>query len=129
VWALGPRLRRVAEPVTPKPGVATGERAGRRFQEQKAGWAGVLAAPQRPATSPRLAPHALARTFGLMPAWHPAEGSQETVLRGLAPRYNLVPSPRRAPQAGPGGVAVEGGRVPPHDGFLNLPILTAGGFR
>jgi hypothetical protein len=44
-------------------------------------------------------------------------------------RYNLVPYQRRAQHAGQCGVEVEGGRVPTRDWFLNLQILTSGGFR
>jgi hypothetical protein len=40
-----------------------------------------------------------------------------------------VPYQRRAQHAGQCGVEVEGGTVPTHDWFLNLQILTSGGFR
>jgi hypothetical protein len=43
--------------------------------------------------------------------------------------YNLVPYQRRAQHAGQCGVEVEGGTVPTRDWFLNLQILTSGGFR
>jgi hypothetical protein len=59
---------------------------------------------------------------------HP-RGSQEAFLRGLAHLYNLGPYQRRAQHAGQCGVEVEGGTVPTHDWFLNLQILTSGGFR
>ena len=59
---------------------------------------------------------------------HP-KGSQQALLRGLAPLDNLVPSQRRAQHAGQCGVEVEGGTVPPRDWCLNLHILTSGGFR
>jgi hypothetical protein len=52
-----------------------------------------------------------------------------TVLPQLAHLYNLVPYQRRAQHAGQCGVEVEGGRVPTADWFLNLQILTSGGFR
>jgi hypothetical protein len=42
---------------------------------------------------------------------------------------NLVPYQRRAKHAGQCGVEVEGGKVPTQDWFLNLQILTSGGFR
>jgi hypothetical protein len=45
------------------------------------------------------------------------------------PLYNLVPYQRRAQHAGKCGVEVEGGRVPTRDWFLNVQILTSGGFR
>jgi hypothetical protein len=47
----------------------------------------------------------------------------------LAHLYNLVPYQRRPQRAGQCGVEAEGGRVPTGDWFLNLQILTAGGFR
>jgi hypothetical protein len=43
--------------------------------------------------------------------------------------YNLIPYQRRAQHAGQCGVEVEGGRVPTRDWFLNVQILTSGGFR
>ncbi len=43
--------------------------------------------------------------------------------------YNLVLYQRRAQHAGQCGVEVEGGTVPTRDWFLNLQILTSGGFR
>ena len=60
---------------------------------------------------------------------HHPKGSQQAFLRGLAHLYNLVPYQRRAQHADQCGVAVEGGRVPTTDWFLNLQILTSGGFR
>src|SRR5215471_4995964 len=56
-------------------------------------------------------------------------GSQQAFLTGLAHLYNLVPYQRRAQHAGQCGVEVEGGKVPTRDWFLNLQILTSGGFR
>ena len=44
-------------------------------------------------------------------------------------KANLVPYQRRAQHAGQCGVEVEGGRVPTADWFLNLQILTSGGFQ
>src|SRR4029453_4668935 len=43
--------------------------------------------------------------------------------------YNLVPYQRRAQHAGHCGVEGEGGKIPTRDLFLNLQILTSGGFR
>jgi hypothetical protein len=43
--------------------------------------------------------------------------------------YNLIPYQHRAQHAGKCGVEVEGGRVPTRDWFLNVQILTSGGFR
>ena len=43
--------------------------------------------------------------------------------------WQSVPYQRRAQHTDQCGVGVEGGRVPTHDWFLNLQILTSGGFR
>jgi hypothetical protein len=73
------------------------------------------------------APNAIDRTLCAMKGLHHPGGSQTAFLTGLAPLYNLIPSQRRALQAGRCGVAGEGGRVPTSDWMLNLQILTAGG--
>ena len=51
------------------------------------------------------------------------------VSHGAAHLYNLVPYQRRAQHGGQCGVEVEGGTLPTRDWFLNLQILTSGGFR
>jgi hypothetical protein len=51
VFALGQRLRRVADHVATTAGTANGERVRRWFQEKKGGWYAVLADPQMPVTS------------------------------------------------------------------------------
>ena len=56
-------------------------------------------------------------------------GASRRFLTGLAHLYNLMPYQRRAQHAGYCGVEVEGGRLPTADWFLNLQILTSGGFR
>jgi hypothetical protein len=60
---------------------------------------------------------------------HPPGGSHQAFLPGLAPRYHLVPYQGRAKRAGSWGVEVEGGKVPTRDWWLNLQMLTSGGFR
>jgi hypothetical protein len=84
-----------------------------------------------PVTSTLLdqAPHAIHRTLFMIKGCHHPHGSQPAFLVGLAPLYNLVPYQRRAQHAGPCGVEVDGGTVPAQDWFLNLQILTSGGFR
>src|SRR5215813_3831059 len=131
VFARGQRLRRFADHVTQRAGVANGERARRWFQAKKAGWYAVLADPQMPVTSTLLdqAHNAVERKLFAMKGFHHPGGSQQAFLTGLAHLYNLVPYQRRAQHAGQCGVEVEGGRVPTHDWFLNLQILTSGGFR
>jgi hypothetical protein len=97
----------------------------------QAGWYAVLADPQMPVTSTLLdqAHNAIERKLFAMKGFHHSKGSQQAFLTGLAHLYNLVPYQRRAQHAGQCGVEVEGGRVPTADWFLNLQILTSGGFR
>ena len=131
VFALGQRLRHFADHVAHTAGTANGERVRRWFQEKKAGWYAVLEDPQMPATSTLLdqAHNAIDRKLFMMKGFHHPDGSQQAFLTGLAHLYNLVPYQRRAQHAGQCGVEVEGGRVPTHDWFLNVQILTSGGFR
>ena len=131
VFALGQRLRHFVDHVTATAGPANGARVRRWFQDKKTGWYAVLADPQMPATSTLLdqAHNALERKLCMMKAFHHPDGSQQAFLTGLAHLYNLVPYQRRAQHAGQCGVEVEGGTVPTRDWFLNLQILTSGGFR
>ncbi len=131
VFALGQRLRHFVDHVTTTAGAANGERVRRWFQDKKAGWYAVLADPQMPVTSTLLdqAHNAIDRKLFMMKAFHHPGGSQQAFLTGLAHLYNLIPYQRRAQHAGQCGVEVEGGRVPTADWFLNLQILTSGGFR
>jgi hypothetical protein len=131
VFALGQRLRHFADHVAATAGVANGERLRRWIQAKKAGWYAVLADPQMPVTSTLLdqAHNAIERKLFAMKGFHHPSGSQQACLTGLAHLYNLAPYQRRAMHAGQGGVEVEGGRVPTADWFLNLQILTSGGFR
>jgi hypothetical protein len=131
VFALGQRLRHFANHVAATAGVANGARVRRWVQDKKAGWYAVLADPQMPVTSTLLdqAHNAIERKLFAMKGFHHPGGSQQAFLIGLAHLYNLVPYQRRAQHAGQCGVEVEGGRVPTHDWFLNLQILTSGGFR
>jgi hypothetical protein len=131
VFALGQRLRHFADHVAATAGPANGARVRRWVQEKKAGWYAVLADPQMPVTSTLLdqAHNAIERKLFAMKGCHHARGSHQAFLRGLAHLYNLVPYQRRAQHAGQCGVEVEGGTVPTRDWFLNLQILTSGGFR
>jgi hypothetical protein len=131
VVALGQRLRHFADHLTATLGQEHGERVRHWFQEKKAGWYAVLADPQMPVTSTLLdqAHNAIERKLFAMKGFHHAKGSQQAFLTGLAHLYNLVPYQRRAQHAGQCGVEVEGGTVPTRDWFLNLQILTSGGFR
>jgi hypothetical protein len=73
--------------------------------------------------------NAIERKLFAMKGFHHPAGSQQAFLTGLAHLYNFIPYQRRAQHAGQCGVEVEGGRVPTADWFLNLQILTSGGFR
>jgi hypothetical protein len=131
VFALGQRLRHFADHVAHTAGTANGERVRRWFQDKKTGWYTVLADPRMPLTSTLLdqAHNAIDRKLFMMKAFHHPGGSQQVFLTGLAHLYNLVPYQRRAQHAGQCGVEVEGGTVPTRDWFLNVQILTSGGFR
>jgi hypothetical protein len=131
VFALGQRLRHFADHVTHTAGTANGARVRCWFQEKKAGWYAVLEDPRMPVTSTLLdqAHNTIERKLFAMKGFHHPGGSQQAFLTGLAHLYNLAPYQRRAQHAGPCGVEVEGGRVPTRDWFLNLQILTSGGFR
>jgi hypothetical protein len=131
VFALGQRLRHFVDHVTSTAGAANGARVRRWFQAKKAGWYAVLEDSQMPVTSTLLdqAHNAIERKLFMMKGFHHPGGSQQAFLRGLAHLYNLVPYQRRAQHAGQCGVEVEGGQVPTPDWFLNLQILTSGGFR
>jgi hypothetical protein len=131
VFALGQRLRHFAAHVTMTAGAANGQRVRHWFQANKAGWYAVLADPQMPVTSTLLdqAHTAIDRKLFMMKAFHHPGGNQHVFLTGLAHLYNLVPYQRRAQHVGQCGVEVEGGCVPTRDWFLNVQILTSGGFR
>jgi hypothetical protein len=131
VFTLGQRLRHFADHVTQKAGVANGECIRRWFQDKKAGWYAVLEDPQMPAMSTLLdqAHNAIDRKLFMMKAFHHPHGSQQAFLAGLAHLYNLIPYQCRAKHASRCGVEVEGGKVPTRDWFLNLQILTSGGFQ
>src|SRR5215831_7841547 len=131
VFALGQRLRRFADHVTTTAGPTNGKRVRRWFQDKKAGWYAVLADPQMPVTSTWLdqAHNAIERKLFAMKGFHHPGGNQQAFLTGLAHLYNLVPYQRRAQHAGQCGVEVEGGRVPTPDWWLNLQILTSGGYQ
>ena len=103
----------------------------RWFRDKKEGWYAVLKDPQMPVTSTLLdqAHNAVERKLFAMKGFHHPGGSQQAFLMGLAHLYNLVPYQRRAKHGGQCGVEVEGGRVLTQDWFLNLQLLTSGGFR
>ena len=91
----------------------------------------MLEDAQMPVTSTLLdqAHNAIERKLFAMKGFHHPGGGQKAFLTGLAHLYNLVPYQRRAQHAGQCGVEVESGRLPTADWFLNVQILTSGGFR
>ena len=124
MFALGQRLRHFADHVAHTAGETNGNRVRQWFQDKEAGWYAVLEDPQMPATSTLLdqAHNAIERKLFAMKGFHHPGGSQQAFLTGLAHLYNLIPYQRRAQHAGRCGVAVEGGRLPAADWFLNLQI-------
>jgi len=65
----------------------------------------------------------------MMKGFHHQEGSKPKFVNSLAILYNLVPYQRRARHTGQCGIQVQGGKLPTNDWFLNLQILTCGGFQ
>ena len=131
VFALGQRLQHFADHVYKKAGTANGERGTALGAGEEGGLGRSAADPQMAVTSTLLdqAHNAINRRLFMMKGFHHPKGSQQAFLRGLAHLYNLVPYHRRAKHAGQCGVEVAGGAVPTRDWFLNLQILTSGGFR
>jgi hypothetical protein len=130
-FALGQRLRHFADHVAHTAGETNGKHVRQWFQDKKTGWYTVLEDPRMPATSTLLdqAHNAIERKLFMMKGFHHPGGNQQAFLTGLAHLYNLGPYQRRAKHAGQCGVEVEGGKVPTRDWFLNLQMLTSGGFR
>jgi hypothetical protein len=124
-------LRRFADHVTNTAGAANGERVRQWCHDKKAGWHAVLEDPELPVISTLLdqAHNAMDRKLFMMKGFHHHQGHQQAFLMGLAHLYNLVPYQRRARHAGQCGVEVEGGRLPTQDWWLNLQILTSGGYQ
>ncbi len=131
VFALGQKLRHFANTVSREAGAANGDRVRQWFQDKKAGWYAVLDDPEIPVSSTELdqAHNAIDRKLFMMKGFHHQDGSQQAFINGLALLDNLVPYQRRAKHAGQCGVEVEGGKLPTDDWFLNLQLLTCGGFR
>ena len=73
--------------------------------------------------------NAIERQLFAMKGFHHPGGSPQAFLTGPAHLYNLVPYQRRARHGSHCSVEVEGGTLPTRDWFLNLQILTSGGFQ
>jgi hypothetical protein len=130
VFALGQKLRCFTEHVGIVAGLPQRLRIQEWIQQKKPGWYAVCADRQMPCTTTYVdqAHNALDRKLFMMKGFHHPNGHQGVFLNGLALLYNLIPYQRRAKHAKRCGVEVEGGKVPTTDWFLNLQILTAGGF-
>lgn len=130
VRSLGQKLRRFAEKVNCLAGRENGQRIRQWIVRKKEGWYVLLRNPELPATSTLLdqAHNAIDRKLFMMKGFHHPEGCQRQFLVGLALLYNFVPYQRRAKNADQCGVEVQGGKLPTNDWFLNLQILTSGGF-
>ena len=137
--SLGQRLRRFIEQVTLLAGEENGQRVKRWIGRKKEGWYALFYDSEIPKTSalidqahkkvkakPTL--FALARKLFMMKGFHHKEGNHQSFLNGIAILYNLVPYQRRAKNAGKCGIQVQGGKLPTDDWFVNLQILTSGGF-
>ena len=98
VFALGQRLRHVADHVATTAGAAHGQRVRPWFQDKNAGWYTVLADPQMPVTSTLLdqAHNAIERKLFAMKGFHHPGGSQQAFLTGLAHLYNRAPEDRKS---------------------------------
>ena len=129
--SLGQRLRRFVERVTCLAGEDNGQRVHRWIERKKAGWHVLFDDPLIPRTTTLVDQfhNALDRKLFMMKGFHHSDGSQRVFLNGLASLANLIPYQRRAINGGKCAVEVEGGKVPTRDWFLNLQILTSGGFQ
>lgn len=131
VFALGQKLRCFTEHVGIVAGQVQRVRLHEWITQKKPGWYAIYANRQMPRTTTWVdqAHNALERKLFMMKGFHHPHGNQQRFLRGLALLYNMVPYQRRAQHAGRCGVEVEGGQLPTHDWFLNLRLVTAGGFQ
>ena len=129
--SLGQRLRRFAEQVTHLGGGENGMRVRKWIQRKKPGWHVLFADANIPRTTTLVDQfhNAIDRKLFMMKGLHHANGSQRVYLNGFAILANLIPYQRRAINGGKCAIEVEGGKVPTTDWFLNLQILTSGGFQ
>ena len=129
--ALGKRLRRFVEAVTHLAGADNGQRVGRWIERKKAGWQVLFEDANIPRTTTSIDQihNAMDRKLFMMKGFHHPDGSGRVYLNGFAILANLIPYQRRAINGGKCAIEVEGGKVPTTDWFLNLQILTSGGFQ
>ena len=129
--SLGQRLRRFVEQVRRLAGEENGQRVRRWIERKKAGWYALREDSSIPKTSTPLDQihNAIDRKLFMMKGFHHEVGSQRVFLNGIAILQNLIPYQRRAINGGKCAIEVEGGKVPTRDWFVNLQILTSGGFQ
>ncbi len=129
--SLGQRLRRFVQQVHRLAGADNGQRVHQWIARKKAGWQVRFAAANIPRTTTLVDQfhNAMDRKLFMMKGFHHKDGNQRVYLNGFAILANLIPYQRRAINGGKCAVEVEGGRVPTADWFLNLQILTSGGFQ
>jgi len=129
--SIGQKLRRFYEKVANTAGNNNGELIHQWIKKKKSGWYIPFIDTNIPPFSTFLdqAHNAIDRKLFMMKGFHHPQGSQRFFLNGLALLYNLIPYQRRAKNAGKCGIQVEGGKLPSKDWFLNLRILTSGGFQ
>ena len=129
--SLGQRLRRFVEQVRSLAGEENGGRVRRWIERKKAGWHVLFEDPNIPRTTTLIDQfhNAMDRKLFMMKGFHHEGGSQRVFLNGFAILENLIPYQRRAINGGKCAIQVEGGKVPTKDWFLNLQILTSGGFQ
>ena len=129
--SLGQRLRRFVEQVKHLAGEENGQRVHRWISRKKARWHVLFADANIPKTTTPIDQlhNAIDRKLFMMKGFHHEQGSQRVFLNGLAILANLIPYQRWAINSGKCAIEVEGGKVPTKDWFLNLQILTSGGFQ
>jgi hypothetical protein len=130
VFSLGQKLRRFVEAIKKLTNNDNAERIKQWVEEKKNGWYILFQNPKIPKTSTSLdqAHNYLNRKLFNMKGFHHPSGSQKHFLHGLALMYSIIPYQRRAKNSHLCGIEVQGGKLPTKDWFLNLRIITAGGF-
>ena len=129
--SLSQRLRRFVEQVTYLAGEDNGQRVQKWIQRKKAGWHVLFADATIPQTTTLIDQfhNAMDRKLFMMKGFHHEQGNQRVFLNGFAILANLIPYQWRAINSGKCAIEVEGGKVPMRDWFVNLQILTSGGFQ
>jgi hypothetical protein len=117
--------------VTQLAGEDNGQRVHQWIKRKKAGWHVLFADANIPRTTTLIDQfhNLMDRKLFMMKGFHHSDGNQRIYLNGLAILANLIPYQKRAINSGKCAIQVEGGKLPTDDWFLNLQILTSGGFQ